>query len=60
MNQEIFRTFLASGVFVAGASLVTSFFVPRSSPEFVISVFSACIGLLLIGLVLLVAWRTRR
>jgi hypothetical protein len=55
MTPEFLRAFFRAGVFIAGVSLLLVFASERSSAEFVVSVCSLMIGLLLMGLVTLAA-----
>jgi hypothetical protein len=56
MNPEALRGFMRMGLFVALSSFVLLFLLDRSSPEFIISLFSLCIGATLVALV---AWAAR-
>lgn len=56
MNPGGLKLFFRLGVFVVLVALFLVFTVPRDSAEFVISVLSLLIGLILLGLILLVNW----
>lgn len=60
MLGEGLKLFLRVAVFLIVVSLALVFLVPRDSAEFVISVLSLIIGLVLLGLCLLVEWWSRR
>lgn len=60
MLGEGLKLFLRAAVFLIVVSLVLIFLVPRDSAEFVISVLSLIVGLLLLGLALLAEWWGRR
>lgn len=60
MLGEGLKLFLRVAVFLIVVSLALVFLVPRDSAEFVISVLSLIIGLVLLGLCLLVEWLSRR
>lgn len=60
MLGEGAKLFLRAAVFLIVVSLALVFLVPRDSAEFVISVLSLIIGLVLLGLCLLVEWLSRR
>lgn len=60
MTPDFMRGFLRAGVFVAVVSLALVFMVQRDSAEFVISLCSLLIGLILIGLVVVLSWLGRR
>lgn len=49
MNREALEGFLRIGVFIAGAGICSALMLPRDSGEFVVSVCSSMIGLLLIA-----------
>jgi len=53
MTPDLLKSFFRAGVFVTGTSVFLLFIVKRDSAEFVITVLSLCIGLILIGLVAL-------
>jgi hypothetical protein len=59
MAPEGLRLFLRAGVFIALTALVLLFLVPPDSAEFVVSVCSLGIGLVLVGLVILANRLTR-
>jgi preprotein translocase subunit Sss1 len=60
MTTEALRAFFRAGVFVTVVSLGLVLAVRRDSAEFVISVCSMGIGIVLIGLVLFVHWLSER
>lgn len=60
MLGEGLKLFLRVAVFLIVVSLALVFLVPRDSAEFVISVLSLVIGLVLLGLCLLAEWLSRR
>ena len=60
MLGEGLKLFLRVAVFLIVVSLALVFLVPRDSAEFVISVLSLIIGLVLLGLCLLAEWWSRR
>lgn len=60
MLGEGLKLFLRVAVFLIVVSLALVFLVPRDSAEFVISVLSLIIGLILLGLCLLAEWWSRR
>lgn len=49
MDKEVLKGFARIGFFVGGGGLVLLFLEPRNSPEWVISLCSALIGLVLVG-----------
>ncbi|CAA9562006.1 MAG: hypothetical protein AVDCRST_MAG86-715 [uncultured Truepera sp.] len=53
MSGDGLKLFLRAGVFLVIISLLLILLVPRESAEFVVSVLSLVIGLLLLGLSLL-------
>ena len=53
MSGDGLKLFLRAGLFLVLTSLLLMFLVPRGSAEFVVSVLSLLIGLLLLGLSLL-------
>lgn len=55
MSPEFLQGFFRAGIFIALISLVLVFATNRNSAEFVVSVCSLMIGLLLTGLVTLAA-----
>ena len=60
MLGEGLKLFLRAAVFLIVVSLALILLVPRDSAEFVISVLSLIVGLLLLGLTLLAHWWGRR
>ena len=60
MTPDSLRAFFRGGMFVTVVSLVLVFTVQRDSAEFVVSVCSLGVGLILTGLVALVAWLGKR
>ncbi len=61
MDPEVLRGFLRIGVFVGVCGLVMALVQPRDSAAFVLSVCSALIGgVLILGVVILTRWFTRR
>lgn len=60
MLGEGLKLFLRAAVFLIVVSLALILLVPRDSAEFVISVLSLMVGLLLLGLTLLAHWWGRR
>ena len=60
MLAEDLKLFLRISVFIIIVSLLLVVLVPRESAEFVISVMSLLIGLILLGLTLLADWWGRR
>jgi len=54
MNNDPLKGFLQIGIFVGGGGILLAFMVPSDSPEFVASVCSGIIGMILvIGVVVL-------
>ena len=60
MSLDLLKSFFRAGVFVFGTSVFLLFIVKRNSAEFVITIVSLCIGLVLMLSVALVAWYTNR
>lgn len=60
MLGEGLKLFLRAAMFIIIVSLALIVLVPRDSAEFVISVLSLIVGLLLLGLSLLADWWGRR
>ncbi len=60
MLGEGLKLFLRAAVFLIVVALGLILLVPRDSAEFVISVLTLLIGLVLLGLCLLVEWWGRR
>ncbi len=60
MNPEALKAFFRAGIFIAGLAVVLMLAVPRESAEFVVSTCSLMIGLVLIGGVWLLSWRSQR
>lgn len=50
MNRNASQSLLAMGIFVGLGGLLLAYFQPQDSPEFIVSLCSAGIGLALIGL----------
>lgn len=50
MNREAARALLRFGAFIAFTSLILLLVIPRSSPSFVVTVMSLCVGGLMIAL----------
>ena len=48
MDREVLKGFARIGFFVGGGGLILLFFEPHNSPEWVISLCSAIIGVVLI------------
>lgn len=59
MNPEILKGFLRIGIFIGLAGIIMAFLQPPDSAEFVLSVCSGIIGLLLVMGVVLVYRLTR-
>jgi hypothetical protein len=58
MDHEVLKGFTRIGLFVGGGGLILLLFEPRDSPEWVISLCSAIIGVaLLAGVAILSRWR---
>jgi hypothetical protein len=53
MNRNAVQSLLAMGIFVGMGGLLLAFVQPQDSPEFIVSLCSAGIGLALIGLAVL-------
>ncbi|MDQ7027317.1 MAG: hypothetical protein Q9P01_21525 [Anaerolineae bacterium] len=60
MSPDLLKAFFGAGTFVAGTSFFLLFIVERDSAEFVITVISLGIGIVLILLVALMVWYTNR
>jgi hypothetical protein len=60
MSPDLLQSFFRAGVFVFGTSIFLLFIVKRDSAEFVITIVSLCIGLVLMLLVSLMVWYTNR
>ena len=56
MNPDRLKAFYRMGIFVAGSSALLLFVVKRDSAEFVVTILSLGIGLILMLLVSLVTW----
>jgi hypothetical protein len=59
-THEYLRGFLQIGIFVGGCGFLLALFQPRNSPEFVVSLCSGAIGLVLVAGVVLVSRLTGR
>ena len=58
MDHEVLKGFARIGMFVGGGGLILLLFEPRDSPEWVISLCSAIIGVVLLaGVAILSRWR---
>jgi hypothetical protein len=53
MNRNALQSLLAMGVLVGGGGFWLAFYQPKDSPEFVVSLCSGVIGLIIISLVIL-------
>ena len=60
MSPDLLKAFFRAGIFVAGTAVFLLFIVQRDSAEFVITVVSLVIGLVLMLLVGLAIWHTNR
>jgi hypothetical protein len=60
MSPDLLKSFFRAGMFVAGTSVFLLFIVERDSAEFVITLLSLCIGVVLMLLVGLMVWYTNR
>lgn len=60
MSPDLLKAFFRAGIFVAGTSVFLLFIVKRDSAEFVITVISLGIGIVLMLLVALMVWYTNR
>lgn len=60
MSPDLLKAFFRAGIFVAGTSAFLLLTVERNSAEFVITILSLCIGVLLMLLVGLMVWYTNR
>jgi hypothetical protein len=60
MSPDLLKSFFRAGIFVAGTSIFLLFIVEPESAEFVITVVSLCIGIVLMSLVALMVWYTNR
>jgi len=56
MSPELLKGFFRAGIFVAGTSIFLLLIVEPNSAEFVVTVLSLCIGVLLMVSVGVVAW----
>lgn len=50
MNRNALQSLLAMGIFVGAGGLLLAFFQPQDSPEFIVSLCSAGLGLVMIAL----------
>ena len=53
MNRNAAHGLLAMGILVGGGGFLLAYFQPKDSPEFVVSLCSGVIGLIIISLVIL-------
>ena len=60
MNSGFLRLFFRMAMFITLTSVFLVVFVPRGTPEYVVSVLSLIIGLVLIGLIVLVNRFTKK
>lgn len=60
MSPDLLKAFFRAGVFVAGSSIFLLFIVQRDSAEYVVTIMSLCVGVILIGLVMLASWFANR
>ena len=60
MSPDLLKAFFRAGIFVAGTSVFLLFIVEHDSAEFVITVVSLVVGLVLMLLVGLAIWYTNR
>jgi uncharacterized membrane protein YccC len=60
MAPEVLKLFFRLGMFITIAALFLVFTVPRGTAEYVVSVLSLIIGLVLIALVAAVSWWSRK
>ena len=60
MAPNVLKVFYRLAVFVLGASLLLLFIVPNGTPEYVVTLLSACVGALLLLLVATTSWFINR
>lgn len=60
MSPELLRIFFRIGMFVTATALFLVFTVPRNSAEYVVSVMSLIVGVVLLGLIVLVNVWTKK
>lgn len=60
MSPGALKLFFRLGMFVALVALFLVLTVPRGSAEFVVSVLALAFGLVLLGLIALLSWWSRR
>lgn len=57
MGRDALKGFARIGIFVGGCGLALSFIEPHNSPEYVVSLCSAAIGLtLVVGVIVVSRW----
>jgi hypothetical protein len=60
MAPEALKLFFRLGMFITIAALLLVFTVPKGTAEYVVSVLSLVVGLILLTLVAVVSWWSRK
>jgi hypothetical protein len=60
MTPEFLRSFLRAGIFITIVSVLLALTARQGSAEFIVSLCSLLIGLMLIGLIALLTWLGQR
>jgi hypothetical protein len=60
MAPEALKLFFRLGMFITVAALLLVFAVPKGTAEYVVSVLSLVVGLVLLTLVAVVSWWSRK
>jgi hypothetical protein len=60
MAPEILKLFFRIGMFITIAAIFLTFTVPRGTAEYIVSVLSLIIGLVLLTLVAVLSWWSRK
>ncbi|MBZ0291821.1 MAG: hypothetical protein K8L99_04565 [Anaerolineae bacterium] len=60
MSPELLKAFFRAGIFVTGTSVFLLFVVEQDSPEYIVTILSICVGVILLGAVGGAIWYSNR
>jgi hypothetical protein len=60
MSPDLLKAFFRAGIFVTGASVFLMFIVEPESPEYVVTILSLCVGIVLMAAVGGAIWYANR